>query len=37
VSFQLKPDYMKLNSMQQVPLFIVDGITLTQSVSNYIY
>jgi len=32
--FQLKSDYEKLNSMHQVPTFIVDGVTLTQSVSN---
>jgi len=32
--FQHKSDYEKLNSMHQVPSFVVDGIMLTQSVSS---
>ena len=32
--FQLRSEYKKLNSMHQVPSFVVDGVTLTQSVSN---
>jgi len=32
--FQLSGDYEKLNSMRQVPSFVVDEVTLTQSVSS---
>ena len=32
--FQRSSDYEKLNSMHQVPSFVVDGVTLTQSVSD---